>query len=590
MCGILGAFYEGDKKQFSKSLNYLSHRGPDNQSIYEDENLLLGHTRLSIIDLDEHSNQPMEMDEFVLIFNGEIYNYIELRNELKALGYIFKTDSDSEVLLKSYQEWGESCVERFNGMWAFIIYDKIKKKIFISRDRFGVKPLYYIYDKNRLLFSSEIKALLPYLDERVASKDELIRYLIYGVQEHRKETMIHEIFRFPAGYNGFYELDKKELLLAKFYDINIDILKSDRDGVINKLKYNLENSIQLRLRSDVKIGMALSGGVDSNIIVSKANQYEKGIESFSSIYTSNEQINENENIDNTVQKLNLTQHYIISDIKSLIENLEKIVWIQDEPFDTLGIFAQYKVYEKMKEKGVKVSLDGQGADEIYGGYSTYRAVILRENIFNIKFLREYIEYDKVFFLQDFKLLILSFFPSIFERLYFQKRAKKIFNKKRTFLASLKKSFSNFSNLNKKLKDDVREYLSVLLRYVDRNSMALSIESRAPFLDYHVVNHAFTIPSDLKYQKGFSKYVLRESYNKEVEANIIWNRDKKGFPVPQSEWCMDHEFQEYVKKYIDKSKILKNLSINTSIDKKDPMYWKMVNVAIWEDVFKIEKIN
>ena len=591
MCGILGTFPSQDREIFQASLNLLEHRGPDAQNIYERGEVLLGHTRLAIIDLDSHSHQPMEIENLVLIFNGEIYNYLELKEELEGLGYKFKTSSDTEVLLTAYREWGETCVEKFNGMWAFAIFDKEKKKLFLSRDRFGVKPLYYIYDEDKFVFASEIKALLPYLPEIIANRDELIRYLVYGVQEHRSETMFKDIFRFPLAHRASYDIQSKKLSFQEFYaisqntDENIKIEKAQ-----GQLKERLDNSILLRLRSDVKVAMALSGGVDSNIIVSKANKLNPDIESFSSIYESQEQINENENIEKTVKKLDLKQHYVVSEVDSLVKNIENIVWMQDEPFDTLGIFAQYKVYEKMHNEKVKVSLDGQGADEIFAGYETYRAVVLRENLFNYKFLIDYFKYYKGFVFQDIKLLALSSFPMLFEWLYFKKRAKKVFKNKVDFLPSLKDSFSNFNNLNKKLFFDVKEYLSVLLRYVDRNSMAKSIESRAPFLDYNLVNHAFSLPSSLKYKEGFSKYILRKTFENDVLTEIIWNREKKGFPVPQNEWCHDEKFVNLASIYIEKSKILNELDVNVNIDKNDPIYWKIVNIAIWEDVFNIEEIN
>ena len=590
MCGILGAYPATSHERFNKSLNLLSHRGPDNQNIYESEEILLGHTRLSIIDLKEQSNQPMELDGLVLVFNGEIYNYLEIKEELIKLGYSFSTLSDTEVLLKSYQEWGADCVRKFNGMWAFAIFDKNKNKLFLSRDRFGVKPLYYIYNDKQFIFSSEIKALLPYLPSIIANRDEVVRYLVYGAQEHREVTMFKDIYRFPQAHTALYDIFVKKLTFKRYYSLEVDDTKAlNENDVKKKLVELLDASILLRLRSDVKVGMALSGGVDSNIIVAKANGRNSSIESFSSIYESKEQINENENIEHTVQKLNLKQYYIVSEIEALIKNIEDIVWMQDEPFDTLGIFAQYKVYEKMHKEGVKVSLDGQGADEIFAGYETYRGIMLRENICNYHFLREYFKYEKGSFLRDLRLLLVSFSPKLFERLYFRKRAVRTFNKKIAFVSSLKSAFSNFNHLNRKLKTDVKEYLSVLLRYVDRNAMSQSIESRAPFLDYKLINYAFSLPSSLKYKDGFSKYILRKTFENDVPPEIIWNRNKQGFPVPQGEWCNHKDFIALADRYMKKSKILKALDVNVCIDKSDPIYWKIVNIAIWEDVFKVEEV-
>ena len=587
MCGILGSINFDNKDLFKNSLELLNHRGPDNKSIYEYKNILFGHTRLSIIDLETQSNQPMEVDNLVIIFNGEIYNYIEIKEELLKLGYKFKTNSDTEVILKSYQEWGQSCVERFNGMWAFSILDKDKNIIFLSRDRLGVKPLYYIHREDKFIFASEIKALLPFLENKIADKDELIRYLIYGAQEHKKETMFKDIYRFPSSHNMIYDIKNRKFELNNYFSFFPKDNKTLENEAIKQLKDLIDNSIELRLRSDVKIGMALSGGVDSNIIVSNVHTKNPQIESFSSIYEDNDQINENANIDKTVKKLNLNQHYVLSDIDGLIKDIEHIVYMQDEPFDTLGIYAQYRVYDEMKKAQIKVSLDGQGADEIFAGYGTYRAVIMRENFFKINFWMDYLRYYKPFLFQDIKLCVLSFFPTLFEKLYFKKRAKKLFNKKQIFISSKKSSFYDFKNLNKKLLNDVLEYLSVLLRYVDRNSMSKSIESRGPFLDYRVVEFALSLPSSLKYKDGFSKYILRKTFENIVDKNIIWNKEKKGFPVPQNKWCNNVEFLKKVEVYIKNSKILEELNINKNINKNDAIYWKIVNIAIWEKIYKIE---
>ncbi|RXK07206.1 asparagine synthase (glutamine-hydrolyzing) [Halarcobacter bivalviorum] len=585
MCGILGSINCSNKDLFNDSLISISHRGPDNKSIYEYENILFGHTRLSIIDIENHSNQPMEDNELIIVFNGEIYNYIEIKEELKSLGYKFTTNSDTEVILKAYREWKENCVSKFNGMWAFAIFDKSTKKIFLSRDRLGVKPLYYIFKENNFIFASEIKALLPFIEERVANKNELIRYLIYGVQEHRKETMFRDIYRFPKSHNAMYDINTNILSFKKYFEI--DINKNYLFNVEEQLSRLVDNSIDLRLRSDVQIGMALSGGVDSNIIVSNVHKKNPQIESFSSIYEDNDQINENNNIDITVKKLNLNQHYVLSDVDGLIKDIEHIVYIQDEPFDTLGIYAQYKVYDEMKKAGVKVSLDGQGADEIFAGYGTYRTIIMRENLFSFNFWKDYLKYYKNFLFQDIKLCLISFFPVLFEKLYFKKRASKIFTKNQKFISSKKSSFHDFKNLNKKLLNDVSEYLSVLLRYVDRNSMSKSIESRGPFLDYRVVEFALSLPSNLKYKDGFSKYILRKTFEKTVDKNIIWNKEKKGFPVPQNKWCNNVEFLKKVEVYINNSTILEELNINKNINKNDAIYWKIVNIAIWEKIYKVK---
>lgn len=588
MCGIIGAIGNFETSKFKKTLDILKHRGPDSQFVYRHKNVLLGHARLAILDLDERSNQPMEFGDFVIVFNGEIYNYIEIKDELVKKGYKFYTDSDTEVILRSYEEWGKTSVGKFNGMWAFAILDKKNDTLFLSRDRLGVKPLYYIRDEYKFVFASEIKALVPYLDKVLANKDELVRYMIYGAQEHKKETMFKGIYRFLASHNALFDTNSHKLTFEPYFNFEA----SDKENISKKkakddLTKLVHSSINLRLRSDVKIGMALSGGVDSNVIVSCVHEKNKTIESFSSIYEDNDQENENLNIEKTVKKLKLKQHYIRSDIKGLIEDIKHIVYMQDEPFDTLGIFAQYKVYEKMKEYEVKVSLDGQGADEIFAGYPTYRAVMMRSNFFKLYFWIDYLKYNKNFIFQDLKMSMASFFPKIFEKLYFYKRAKKVFKKDISFLPGNKKMFSGFSNLNERLLNDTKEYLSVLLRYVDRNAMSKSIESRGPFLDYRMVDFALKMPARIKYKKGYSKYILRSAFSSIVEEDIIWNREKKGFPVPQSSWCNSKEFIDLASKHLVKSNLLKELNVNLNVKRSDPMYWKIVNIAIWEEVFNVK---
>ncbi len=342
------------------------------------------------------------------------------------------------------------------------------------------------------------------------------------------------------------------------------------------------------MRSDVKIGMALSGGVDSNIVVSQVTKIDKNIETFSSIYTEDETINETKNIQITLKKLKLKSNFTTVTKDRIIKDIEKIVWYQDEPFDTLGILAQNKVYELMNNKNIKVSLDGQGADEVFAGYPTYKAIYLRENLFNVL---KYQEFYKCGFLtmQNIKLLFLSFFPRLFERLYFKKRANKIFNDS-SFISSDKKGFVYLKNLNKKLTYDTKEYLSVLLRFVDRNSMQYSIESRGVFLDYKLIQNALKIPSKFKMKKCYTKYILSKAFSSYVDERILWDKNKLGFPVPQNEWLKDDQIIDYFDEHINNSKLLKKLNAKRVPKDDATLYWKLANIAIWEKVFQIEELH
>lgn len=607
MCGIVGSCGKLNIESFKNALHSIAHRGPDNESylIYDVQDnkkilenelsdyknyIALGHRRLSIIDLAVKANQPMHFKNYSVIFNGEIYNYKEIREELEEVGYIFETKSDTEVLLKSYDYWGQESVNKFNGMWAFCIFDSVKNELFLSRDRIGVKPLYYYHDEENFYFASEIKALLEFKIQRIANKKELIKYLIYGNQENLKETMFINIMRFPSGTNGTYNIYTNDLKLKEFFDLEKFSIENEQneEQCISQIQSDIKNSIDLRMRSDVTIGMALSGGVDSNIVVSQVTKIDNNIETFSSVYTDDETINETKNIQITLERLKLKSNFTTVTKDAIIKDIEKIVWHQDEPFDTLGILAQNKVYELMHSKNIKVSLDGQGADEIFAGYPTYKVIYLRENLFNVL---KYKEFYRCGFLtmQNIKLVLLSFFPSLFEKLYFKKRASKLFTNV-SFISSDKKGFVYLKNLNKKLTYDTKEYLRVLLRFVDRNSMQYSVESRGVFLDYKVVENALAISAKHKIKDCYTKYILRKAFLSDVDVKILWDKNKLGFPVPQNEWLKDDTIIEYLDEYINSSKLLKSLDI-TKIPKDDSsLYWKVANIAIWEKVFQIEELK
>ena len=608
MCGIVGSVGSLDLSRFKNSLDSIKHRGPDNEGVYfydlqkkyvVGENDLLtdnsyvafGHRRLSIIDLADTAHQPMTRDNYILIFNGEIYNYKEIRSELLEKGYEFETESDSEVLLAAYIYWGKHCVSKFNGMWAFCIFDKLNQEFFISRDRIGVKPLYYYLDDENFYFASEIKALLEFNISRVANKKEILKFLIYGAQENTENTTFNNIFRFPAGYNAVFCLKKNKLKLEKYFELEDHNVESNKteDELIESIKMVVDDSVNLRLRSDVEIGMALSGGVDSNIVVNLSNTKSPGISTFSSIYTEDVSINETDNIKITVEKLKLNSNFTTVNKNDIFDDIENIVWHQDEPFDTLGILAQNKVYELMNSKGVKVSLDGQGADEIYSGYPTYDSVFLRENLTNILMYKYFIK-SGFFTMNNLKLLTLSFFPNIFEKLYFKKRANELFSNNIKFIPSEKKGFTFFKNLNKKLIYDTKEGLPVLLRYVDRNSMQFSVESRGVFLDYKVIKNALQIPSKFKMKNGFSKYILRKTFSNVVAKQIIWDKKKLGFPVPQRSWMEDREVALLFEDYVKNSKLIVSLGIDKTPKRDSSAYWRLVNIAIWEKVFKVNNLQ
>lgn len=608
MCGILGGVGVIEEAVFRKALETLHHRGPDDEGVNRfdinagpidssgtdthSESIFLGHKRLSIIDLSACGRQPMTAGDLTLIYNGEIYNYIELREELKKLGHEFQTETDTEVVLEAYREWGEDCVHRMNGMWSFVILNATTREMFLSRDRMGVKPLYYFQEDGRFYFASEIKALLALPGvTAVADRAELIRYLIYGAQEHREETMFRGIRRLLPGCNGIFCLSDRRLETKKYYSVVDNFLADRKAGnetpdPCSDLRSTFESAIQLRLRSDVTIGMALSGGLDSNIVVHTVNRINPNIETFSSIYTAREQINENSNIDLTCERLGLEKHYTVPDEDKLLSNLEKLVWFQDEPFDTLSVFAQNSVYELMNNHGVKVSLDGQGADEIFAGYPTYRAIYLRERF--PASLAGHLKHYRSELPSDLKIAMLSFTPCLFEQLYYKRRARRVLRSGASFVDCASAKFRHFDDVNLKLAHDCAEHLTVLLRYVDRNSMAWSVESRSPFLDYRLMRSGLRCDSALKVKDGYSKYILRKTFEDRVPDEIAWNKEKLGFPVPQEEWLKSEKLRTVLDEAIKESNLIKELRLAIP-EPGDPMYWKMANIGLWERVFGISEL-
>lgn len=607
MCGIVGVIGAFEGASVRKALQTIEHRGPDaeglwlcdlakesvsadlTEGVYRDH-LLFGHRRLRIIDLSDEANQPMEYGDLVLIYNGEIYNYIELREELEGLGYRFGTESDSEVLLKAYAEWGEDCVHRFNGMWAFAIFDRRRRRCFLSRDRLGVKPLYYWQEGGSFYFASEIKALLALGVAPVANREEILRYLVYGVQESAKETMFRNVFRLPPGHNAVYDIASRGFSKKKYFDLR-EVTgdhhsgKETEEGYISEIRENVERSVRFRLRSDVPIGMALSGGVDSNIVVYSAHRHNRQMHTFSSVYTEDESINETANIRTTLDRLELQGHFVTVTKADIFRSIESIVWHMDEPFDTLGILAQNRVYALMRQEGVKVSLDGQGADETFGGYPTYIPVYMREKLTDP---RELGSLFKCGYLtsSNLKMVAMSLSPKLTEKLYFFKRAKKIFRQAPPFLSGRREGMFELADLNRKLVYDTMEYLPVLLRYVDRNSMQFSIESRGIFLDYRLVIDALRIPSTDKIKHCFTKYILRKSFEDVVPPSIIWDRRKLGFPVPQKGWMADAEVGAFFDAYLRESRILEEMGVELRQERTNDIYWRLVNVAIWEKVFEV----
>jgi asparagine synthase (glutamine-hydrolysing) len=604
MCGIFGVIGK-DKSININSLirigTQLKHRGPDdegyllfdsnktsplkgvdsplninlpvidqNQGTYTSA---LVHRRLSIIDLSVTGHQPMSYnnDNLWIVFNGEIYNYIEIRESLLRTGYKFHSDSDSEVVLAAYQEWGEKGVERFNGMWAFAIYDKKKQSVFFSRDRLGVKPLYYSLADNQFIFCSEIKGIRTYLDNATTLNDNKIReYLIRGqiMIGDNKETIFNNILQLMPGHNLTLSIEKLTFETEPYWDLKIKSHGNhDSTYYIDQFRELFRDSIKLRLRSDVEVGSCLSGGLDSSSIVCYAsNEFNKTFHTFSAVWPGYE-FDESKYMEAVNEKAGSLKHFVTYNMDDFLTLHDELMWHQEIPLAGSSLIAQWFVMKEAKRNNIKVLLDGQGADEILGGYPGYIQTYVSELFGSFQwdeFFRNRCEWSKVGYTYKMILLtILNRQKKVIQSLinplrkynhsWFPVRNKEINNyfPKNRFQGGL-----DSGSLAELLKEHiVNSNLPALLHFEDRNSMAHSVEARVPFLDYRLVEYAVNIPSKFKFRGGMSKVILREAMKSYLPDQVYFRRDKIGFSTPiEQRISNDKKLSGYMMDYLTNSEL------------------------------------
>lgn len=601
MCGING-FSWRDRSLIEKMNGCLEHRGPDDQSTYLDDNVSLGHRRLAIIDLSPAGKQPMANEDGTIwiVFNGEIYNFGEIRKDLEERGHRFSSRTDTEVIVHSYEEWGQDCIEKFNGMWAFAIYDKNKDLLFLSRDRFGVKPLYYCKGKRGLIFSSEIKGILEHDVERYPDDGIVFEYLAFGLVNHRRETFFKNIYSLMPGENLIYDIPRGCAETVKWYDLNSrveDMPEASEEELAEKVRNLFEDCIRHRLISDVPVGSCLSGGIDSSSIVCCMKNLVKGniIKTFSLVFPGLN-IDESTYINEVIKNTGVESYRTSPTIVDLMEDLEDLVWTQEEPFGTLSIYGQYKVMQIARSRGMKVLLDGQGGDEIFAGYSIYTNNYLFECLKSGR-LREFLKSVK----PDFPSFVLASLMVKVKPL--RSLLDKAERNRYKFLESFYKGDTSdhlqrkVFGLNNALRGDINIYMIPhLLRYEDKNSMRWSIESRVPFMDYRLVELAASLGSRYKVRDGITKYIFRRAMDGIVPQKILERSDKVGFATPDKIWFVSTEFMEMVKGILMSSKFksrgywrcseVENLLKEHLEGKKDNSgpIWRIINMEIWLRIF------
>jgi len=546
MCGIAG--YIGtdvlSKVSINNTLKVINHRGPDDSGFFSGKidckNIVLIHTRLSIIDLEKRSSQPFESDNSVLIFNGEIYNFVEIREELKKLGCSFKTRSDTEVLNKSLRYWGLKALDKFEGMWSFAWFDKLNNKVIISRDRFGEKPFYYFKDRNGFYFASEVKALKTLLPNKlVVNNNHLIRYLVNGYKSlyKTKENFFSGVTELNPGKCIIFE-NNSCMKEVSYWNRSVQINQSlKRDDCIEGTRNALINSVKIRLRSDVPLAFCLSGGVDSNAIVSIAKKilgYD--VHGFT-VGNKDTRYQESDIINNSVSELGLKHTVVSLNADNFINNLSDLINSHDAPVYTISYYTHWLLMNKIANDGYKVVFSGTGADELYTGYYDHHNFYLNEvkedpELFNdsIFYWKKYI--SKIVrnpFLKNPNIFVDN--PQFRDHIFLN---SDIFSEYLKF--DWKETFSeenyHHSILRSRMMNELfHEAVPVILHEDDLNAMQFSIENRSPFLDRRLYEFAYSIPTKYLINKGFGKSILRDSMNGIVPDKVLKSRRKVGFNSP-----------------------------------------------------------
>ena len=622
MCGIIGSFLNENPPDFENRLDSafmeLKHRGPDFKdyiSIPLSKGVLtLGHTRLSIIDLSTNANQPMKSRDgrYVIIFNGEIYNYRELRDELINLGHLFYTDSDTEVLLAAWAQWNVDGLRFLVGMFSFAIFDNVTQNLTLVRDAFGIKPLFYKYNEGEIVFSSDINAIKKLLNNSLSINFlKVYDYLIAGNYDDDDKSFIDGVFHLlPAHY---LNLDLKTLEFKNpvcwwFPSIEQNKAITFEDAALC-LKNLFLKSVRLHLRSDVPLGATLSGGIDSSAIVCAIRYLEPNLDIHTFSYLAKDTLlNEEKWIDIVNNHVDAISHKVEINDDELIKDLDNLVHIQGEPFGTTSIYAQYKVFQHAKECGIIVVLDGQGADESLGGYEGYPVQVLQEYIHKFKlksiinFLNSYHLNTGKSKIQLIKKVLISYLPNFIKygikTLFLPFKGNipnwiSINNPLEYFNYKSKQIILSSIN-NRRLANELRRDLTItrvrrLLRYEDRNSMCWSIESRVPFLTIELIEFLLSLPTDfLVSDKGETKRLFRAAMRGIVPDEILDRKDKIGFDTPEKKWILNSwSFLKIKLNEINLSKILnyglviKFIELGLKNDKNySSQVWRIINFCLW----------
>ncbi len=609
MCGIAGIWYLNqtiaDPRKIRQMTNAMVHRGPDGEGFWnsDDYSLHLGHRRLAIIDLSENGKQPMiYKSRYVITLNGEIYNYIELKELLKKMGYDFVSQTDTEVLMAAYDYWGKECLTFLDGMFAFGIYDIAKEELFCARDRFGEKPFHYYIDEQRFMFASEMKTLWAGGADRSIDDYSIYLFLNLGLHEDpddKTRTFFNNIKKLkPAHYLVYRKGQPIEQF--QYWKISIALKKSDVSFEEACLKFRemFFTSVERRLRSDVPVGTSLSGGLDSSAIALTMHKILNGktVQKCFSARFDDAKLDEGYFMAKVIENTSIEHFVNYPAANGLASSIEQIMYHQEEPFSGASIYAQWEVFKHAGQNGITVMLDGQGADEVLGGYTHFIEPFLRETYrrSGVKEMkRQYIysiENNEIThpLSINIKFRLESMVPALWN---FARTAKRKINgctqsefihKDLYDLYKREKSPFIFYDT---LDTSLRFYTFVsgldrLLRFADRNSMAHSIEVRLPFLSHDLVEYVFSLPSDYIIHDGWTKALVRNGMSDILPKEIAWRKNKLGFMPPQKTWEQENSFYAMMKDF-------QQIAVEKKfIDPKSTICWEGFITGVFLKVFNL----
>lgn len=540
MCGIYFNSSKLNAEVVERKLKCMNYRGPDSMGISQKDEMIFGHLRLSIIDLDSRSNQPMERDGLQIVFNGEIYNYLEIKLNLEEKGYSFFTNSDTEVLLVAYLEWGKNVLQEINGMFAFVIYDIKKKLIFGARDRLGVKPFYYYLRNGNLEISSQLRPIM--IDKRLRINQEAVSIFLDCRYVPSPYTIVENVYKLPPGNFMEFNLSNNEIEVKEYWNLKkIKTKKVDYEFAKQELHELLIDAVKIRLQSDVSIGSFLSGGIDSALVSSIASKVSSNKINTFTIGFEDARFNESEIAENYASILKSNHQTTICQPKDVLEQLNVFVKVYDEPFADSSALPSLLLNQEAKNL-VTVALSGDGGDESFFGYSHFKSLAKHKYIIGLPYFIRRILASPIFLklIRQNNYRVRKALTSKNQNDFIEN----IFSAKGKLLKEKRQDWMKYYQGYKRWSDNILQKaadLNIKLWLendsnvkVDRASMAYSLEVRSPFLDYRIIEYARSLPLNFRYTKGRQKKILRDIL-KEYIPEEVFNQPKRGFNIPLDNW-------------------------------------------------------